>query len=615
MRSERQIVELLDQRTKFGRTRQAVMNEMASLYHGRITVPLPELDKEEKPAVANLVMQAIEQMAQRISSVQPAARTFARPSQGTNGRNAARKRKLGFMHFDASNGGARLASIEGRWLSAYSTAPSIVLPDFVGSRRGALNGPRWILADPRGFYPAIDASDPTNPVKDDAIFHTVHTVDWMRRNYPNHVGAIADHNSEATEQVDWIVYVDHEQITTLASRPLQSRRWGHDRYNEPVGGERRTVLIDRMMNLTGHPLVVAPGGLSLTHEPMGRYDQVVGMYQRMSEIDALSRIALRKSIFSDAWVISNPGERARVERAPVPLEGEPGLISGGRIEFRNIDPQFAARVGIGDIERALRLTGRIPAEFGGELPTNARTARQGGRLMSNVIDFDLAEMQRILEEGYEWRYKISAMVDHSFFGGFTKTIEVDTGASQHELTYDPAKLWTTVGVKVKYALGGSDAEGSVIGAGQRMGMGTLSKETFMEVDPMVNDVELEKDRITSEAVQAAFLARVQNEANQPEGQSPWTATDYAEFGRLVETDELGLYDAYSKVNELAKQRKADAAQAAQAGTLTEAQAQPGVDGEVPPAIAGPSESGQNLTRLLGQLRLAQQTVPGEVPVG
>lgn len=130
---------------------------------------------------------------------------------------------------------------------------------------------------------------------------------------------------------------------------------------------------------------------------------------------------------------------------------------------------------------------------------------------------------------------------------------------------------------------------------------------------MVSDVELEKDRIVSEAVQQAFLARVQNEANQPEGQSPWTATDYAEYGRLVETDQMGIYDAYNEVNERAKQRKAEAAQAAQEGTLTAAQAQPGVDGEVPPAIAGPSEAGQNLTRLLGQLRLAQQTVPGEVP--
>ena len=59
MRSEQQIVELLDQRTKFGRTRQAIMNEMAALYHGRITVPLPELNKEERPAVGNLVMQEI----------------------------------------------------------------------------------------------------------------------------------------------------------------------------------------------------------------------------------------------------------------------------------------------------------------------------------------------------------------------------------------------------------------------------------------------------------------------------------------------------------------------------------------------------------------------------
>lgn len=616
MRSEDEIAALLDDRTRFGTTRQYTMNRMAALYHGRITVPLPELSKNEAPAVANHVMQAIEQMAQRISSVVPVVRTFARTSQGSNGRKAAKERELLYRQFGASNSQGRLASTEGRWLSAYSTAPSLVLPDFLGERRNALNGPRWMLLDPRGFYPAIDATDPTNPVKEDAIFHSVHTVDWLRKHYPAHARRIAGPNTPVDSEVDWIVYVDHEQITTLVSRSTQRRHVGEDLYrhwNRPAASDRETVVVDRMMNLTGHPLVVAPGGLSLTSEPMGRYDQVIGMYQRMAEIDALSRIALRKSIFSDAWVVSNPGEVARVVRSPSPLEGDPGIISGGRIEFRNIDPQFASRVGIGDLERALRLTGRIPAEFGGELPTNARTARQGGRLLSNVIDFDLAEMQKLLEEGYEWRYKISAMVDKKFFGGFTKTVEVDTGATQHEITYDPEKVWTTFGVKVRYALAGSDAEGSVIGAGQRMGMGTLSRESFMEVDPMVPDVEIEKDRVVAEAVEQAFLSRVQQEATLPPDQALWTATDFANFGKTIRSDEMDLYDAYSEVNEAAARRKAELAQSAQEGSLTPEQAQPGVDGEVPPAITGPSESGQNLTRLLGQLRLAERTSPGEVP--
>lgn len=611
-RSAEQILELLDQRTENGRSRQFVLNEMAALYHGRITVPLPELSREEKPAIANHVMQAIEQMAQRLSSVQPELRTFARPSQGTDGRASAAKRRRVFQHFAASNADTRLASTEGRWLAAYASAPSLVLPDFVGSRRNALNGPRWMLMDPRGFYPDIDSTDPTNPVKEDAIFHTTKKLGWMRRLYPEHAARISSPNSRPDDEVDWVVYVDHEQIHTLASASVRAHSPAGDMTMAP---RRRTVTIDRMVNLTGHPLVVAPGGLSLTSEPMGRYDQIIGMYQRMAEIDALSRIALKKSIFSDAWVVSNPGETGRVVQGPVPLQGQPGIVAGGRIEFRNIDPQFSARVGIGDLERAIHLTGRIPSEFGGELPTNARTARQGGRLLSNLIDFDLAEMQRVLEEGKEWRYKISAMTDKAFFGGFSKTIEIDNGASQHEITYDPAELWTTFGVKVSYRLGGSDAEASVIGAGQRMGMGTLSRESFMEVDPMVTEVELEKDRITAEAVEQAFLARIQQEANLPEAESSWSATDYAEFGRIIRDDEKDLYDAYADVNEAAAQRRAELAQAAQEGSLTPTQAQPGVDGEVPPAIAGPSESGQNLTRLLGQLRLAERTAPGEIPVG
>jgi hypothetical protein len=620
MRSLEEIAALLDERSRYGRSRQAVMNEMAALYHGRITVPLPELGTEEQPAIANQVMQAIEQKAMRIASMWPVTRTFARSSQGSNGRKAAKDRKIAFTHFHESNGLERQMSVRARWMAAYSTAPVMILPDFVTEYTPrALGGPKWLQADPRGFYPHIDATDPTNPVKDDAVFHSEKTLGWLRRAHPDVATQIAGHNDQDTALVDWIVYIDHEQITTMVSRKAAANSAIADRYRDQMPPtDRRNAVVTFMENRVNEPLVVAPGGISLTMEPMGRYDQVVGMYRRMAELDALSRIALQKSIFSEAWAVSNPGEVARIEQRPEPLEGIPGKVVGGRMEWRQIDPQFATRIGVGDLERSIRLTGMIPAEFGGELPTNARTARQGGRLLSNAIDFDLAEVQKVLAESLEHENRLAALTDKHFFGGFTKTVEVDNGATQHDLTYDPAKLWTTVANKVSYALAGADADGTVIGAGQRMAMGTLAKRDFMEVDPMVRDVELTADRIKSEQIEEAFMSRLQQEATMDPAQSLWNGKDWARFAQLVESDDESPYTAYEKVNAEAQQRQAEAAQAQQpqGAAPVDPTQMPGISGaDTPPAIAGPNDSQTNLTSLLGRLRLAQQTVPGEIATG
>ena len=42
------------------------MIEIRDLYNGDVTVPLPELDRNEKAAVANLTTQGLDQMAMRV---------------------------------------------------------------------------------------------------------------------------------------------------------------------------------------------------------------------------------------------------------------------------------------------------------------------------------------------------------------------------------------------------------------------------------------------------------------------------------------------------------------------------------------------------------------------
>ena len=53
-----------------GSTKQ-VMREIADLYDGDIIVPLPEFQSDERPAIANIARQGINQTAQRIASVFP----------------------------------------------------------------------------------------------------------------------------------------------------------------------------------------------------------------------------------------------------------------------------------------------------------------------------------------------------------------------------------------------------------------------------------------------------------------------------------------------------------------------------------------------------------------
>ena len=615
MRSVEQVIDLFEQRTENGRSRQNTMNELAALYHGRITVPLPELGKEEQPAVANLMMQAAEQKAMRIASVDPVTKTFAL-GQGPSHTKNAQQRKRAFRYMHEINGLERKMRIRARWISVYSTAPVIIMPEWKTSQnQRGLDDAKWLLIDPRGFYPSTDHSDPSDPVKDDAIIHTVRTLGWLRRAHPGIAASICPAHMGIDTKVDWLLYVDHEQITAIASR-----RTGTDEYLGEGSGTtsayrgRSSRLVSTMPNYTGEPICVAPGGLSLTSEPMGRFDQVVGMYQRMAEIDALSRIALQKSIFSEVWAVSNPGETARIVRTPQPLEGIAGIVEGGGINYRQVDAQLTGRVGIVDLERAIRQTGMIPSEYGGELPTNARTARQGGRLLSNIVDFDIAEAQSLFAEARMHENRIAAMTQKRLWGGMKRTIEYEAGEDVYRLEYDPEKLWTTFGNRVSYALAGADSGGSVIGAGQRQGMGTLSKETFMEVDPMVKDVDIERQRIDAERIKDVVMSRIQNEAAAPEGQSPWTSDDLMFFFKEMSNGNEML-DAYDRMQERKRKQQNEALPAED--PMTNPGVAPGseVATEVAPSIAGPNESQTNVTSLLGRLRLAQQTVPGERPQG
>ena len=78
------------------------MNEVRAVYHNSVNLPLPELDKMEKPEIPNLVAQGIDQTSMRIASVMPdIAYPSVRPGFQWADNKAAdsREANLGVFHY------------------------------------------------------------------------------------------------------------------------------------------------------------------------------------------------------------------------------------------------------------------------------------------------------------------------------------------------------------------------------------------------------------------------------------------------------------------------------------------------------------------------------------
>ena len=186
-----------------------------------------------------------------------------------------------------------------------------------------------------------------------------------------------------------------------------------------------------------------------------------------------------------------------------------------------------------------------------------------------------------------------------------KTFYVSWQGAQGLTSYDPKTTFETDQNLVTWPMAGSDLAGLVISGEQRVGAGTLSKRSFMEIDPMVEDAEMEHDRIIGERLEDAGLqALLQQVASG--GMDP---LHWARISQMVRTDKMELAEALQAADEEAKQKQAE--------TVPQGapEAQPGLAAPpVPQGGGAPSQQG--LAQLLQSLRTPQTRVsPQEMAAG
>ncbi|MGA1260282.1 MAG: hypothetical protein ACO309_08745, partial [Ilumatobacteraceae bacterium] len=354
------------------------------------------------------------------------------------------------------------------------------------------------------------------------------------------------------------------------------------------------ILLEAIPNRTGMPLAVVPQRITLD-KPRGQFDGVLGMYYTRARLQALTEIAIERGIFPEEYLVARPGENPEIMQLADGKSGILGVVKGGDIQQLQLNPGYKTDTALDRLERQERLEGAIPAEFGGESATNIRTGRRGEAVLSATVDYRVQEAQETFANSLLHEDKIAIALEKAYWGDTTKTFFLSGRTTQGQETYTPNKVWQTDFHYVAYSAAGSDVNSLIIGLGQRLGVGLMSKESAREADPLISDPDLEHDRIIAEGVEAALLSSIQQQAANPQG--PYQPDDLAYLTKLVVEQDVPLFDAVRRTNERAQERQAMAMPEGAPETMP-GLALPGMGAEAP--IAGPAGA-PPIEALLAQL--------------
>jgi len=542
MLAAQEIVELYNQRKKNDGPIKEQMRRVRDLANGDIVVPLNELDRNSKTSVANLLVQGLDQMSMRVASTMP--QPFFPPTKDGSERakNQARQKKQAMLAIWDHNRMNMKLRRRARHLLAYSNAPVVIKPNFKTSM------PTWTVRNPLDTY-AAPVEDADDPLPYDCIFAYRVTVSWLVRTYGEMLlGQLGVKDLEVDKKFLLLEYVSPEGIQLCVVGNAD------DSYEDALmyGGFNATML-EQIPNRTGMPLVVNPRRITLD-SPRGQFDGVLGMYYTRARLQALTEIAIERGIFPEEYLIARSGENPEIIQVADGKTGQLGVVKGGDIQQLQVNPGYKTDTALDRLERQERLEGAIPAEFGGESGSNIRTGRRGDSVLSATVDYRVQEAQAIFESSLIQEDKIAIAIERAYWGQFQKSFYIPGRAAAGMSIYVPNQLWNNDFHYVTYSAAGSDVNGLIVGLGQRLGTGLMSKESAREADPLISDPDLEHDRIISEGVESALLSSIQQQAVDPNG--PYQPEDLAYLTRLVVEQNVTLYEAVKRTDQRARDRQA-----------------------------------------------------------
>lgn len=542
MRSVDEVLSLYTDRASHYRDLHDRMREVQRIYNNEASVDLPDMDRMEGSSAPNLLAQGVDQTAGRIASVVPMV-TFSadEPGKRPAERRAATAQRVVQGWWQTDRLPMKLKQ-RARHLIAYGMTPTVIR--WNPKRRM----PTWHVRSPLETFPDPNVMTGT-VVPGDVVFAYRRTCGWLCANgYEDQARAVMNHRGDIRPMRDQelllLEYVDHDGTLLVVTDIPQSDNKDYYSLHTGSGVMRGTVLEWIPASADCMPVTV-PARINLDNVG-GQYDGMIGMYYQQAKLLALEMIAVEKGIFPDTYLVSRPGEIARFVDGP--HDGRTGMVnvvSGGDIRALQDQPGYLTNPTIDRLERNQRVTAGIPAEFGGESGSNIRTGRRGDAVLSAVIDYPVSEAQEVLAAALVEENKAGIALAKKMAGDTPVTVYVGTGNQVRATKYKASDVFTHDEHVVSYPASGTDLNSLMIGLGQRVGMGTMSKDTAARLDPFIDNPESEHDQIIAEGLEQALVAGIQQQAAS--GQIP--PATLAKVMMLVKTDRLELAEAMQRVTE------------------------------------------------------------------
>jgi hypothetical protein len=561
------------------------MRRVRELANGDIIVPLNELDKNAKSSVANLLVQGLDQMSMRVASTMPSP-YFPPMKEGSDrSKGNAKMRKRAMLSMWDHNKMQMKLRRRARHLLGYSQSAVVIKPDF----RTLM--PTWSVRNPLDTFPS-PVDDPDDNTPENVIFTYRVTASYLVQTYGDLVvGNLRMGRVQADTRYTMLEYVcaDSIQLIVLGQEADYM-------YTPAENAGASFMQLEFIPNRTGMPLAVVANRITLDR-PKGQFDGVLGMYYTRARLQALTEIAIERGIFPEEYLIARPGENPEILQVADGKAGQLGIVKGGDIQQLQLNPGYKTDTALDRLERQERLEGAIPAEFGGESASNIRTGRRGESVLSATVDYRVQEAQSTFENSLLAEDKIAIALEKAYWGDVKKSFFIPGRSGGGESTYTPNKIWESDFHYVSYSAAGSDVNSLIVGLGQRLGTGLMSKESAREADPLISDPDLEHDRIIAEGVEAALLSSIQQQASQPDG--PYQPEDLAYLTKLVVSEDVPLFEAVRRTDQRARDRQAAMAEQGAPETMP-GLAMPGMGAEMQAAPAGPAGP-PPMEQLLAQL--------------
>jgi len=578
---------LLDERRSGKSDVVAVMRDIKDTYNGSIIVPLPEMDKQEAPAVANLISIGLDETGMRIASTTPNLEFPALRPGITASKDKADFRMRASLGWWSVNDMNLLMRKRARHFIGYSQSPVYLRPN---KEWGCSE---WSVMDPLDTF-AAESNNSVQMVPDDCIFMHTKNLAWLKKRYPDVYDQLLKFKdgNKPSDQVDVIEYVDGDETVMFAQS-----RINYDQNRAYLFTGSKMVPMKRIPNRTGMVPVVIPERISLDR-PLGQFDGQIGMFRQEAKLTALSIIAIERNIFPDTYLVGRQGGTPKFINGPYDgRTGKVNVISGGDIEVKTIQPSQSTDQAIDRLERAQRQSGKTPADMTGEAASNVRTGKRGDAIMSATVDMNIQESQEILASSMGKELKIAIAQSKAYFGNERKSFYISGYKSKGDISYVADEIFENDNAIVTYPYAGTDANSFVVSVSQRKGSGMMSNETAMELDPMISDVDAEIARIDGESAKGLLVASFAQQAQQ--GLIP--PADIAEVAQMVYDQTHTYMEAILIQHKKMQERQATPAPSPAAPEAQDGMANAGTGAAqpAPAAPAGPQGVLQALSSLQG----------------